>query len=547
MTGALLRSGKISSFKALGKAGQPVHRAALQLRNTIRRKDEISSLCLAIPQPDQQGDNIDWYSPVAGDVISWGAATDLEREAALFRLERVKSDLTKMRESLLPSEAEQADQGESLNKDKHVFAELLEYVIRFPDQDFVYLVRSETHRYQFSHNGQADQWSNVIPVLTFWGFVHADDMLGSDPLYCLYPQKSVPSLVAPVAAAAIAPAAVAAVASPEVVLPVKTRVAWWRRWLWWLLPLLLLLLLLFFFRGCAPSLPSFGMGAPSLPTLPTSKPRLPELPNVELPRIPSVPVGTVNVPSLPGVGAVNVPSLPNGGAVNVPSMPGGGLPSMAEGAGNGAAGELPLPGENLDVAAPQGEPPALDTANAPELPSNPSSEPQDPAELTPPTLPQDPSELDSLGLDTQPSAQPNTELSTQPNTQQNTQPAEGLNIPAQAKADGSTDFLNGHWKAKGGIQDQRTGKPLQLEYQFDDGKGEVTIRRNDGVSCTGPVSAAMSNGSLGINSQGQAKCSDGSSYEMPAVNCQQGAKSMADCAGSYGNTTFPMTMRNAGA
>lgn len=516
MTGALLRSGKISSFKALGKAGQPVHRAALQLRNTIRRKDEISSLCLAIPQPDQQGDNIDWYSPVAGDVISWGAATDLEREAALFRLEIVKSCLTKMRENLLSSEAEQADKGESLNKDKHVFAELLEYVIRFPDQDFVYLVRSEKNRYLFTSNGQADQWSNVIPVLTFWGFVHADDMLGSDPLYCLYPPKSVPSLVAPVAAAAIAPAAVAAVASPEVVLPVKTRVAWWRRWLWWLLPLLLLLLL-FFFRGCAPSLPSFGMGAPSLPTLPTNKPRLPELPNVELPRIPSVPVGTVNVPS----------------------MPDGGLPSMAEGVGNGAAGELPLPGENLDVATPQGEPPALDTANAPELPSDPASESKDPAELTPPPLPQDPSELDSLGLDTEPSAQPNTQPSTQP--------AEGLNIPVQAKADGSTDFLNGHWKAKGGIQDQRTGKPLQLEYQFDDGKGEVTIRRNDGVSCTGPVSAAMSNGSLGINSQGQAKCSDGSSYEMPAVNCQQGAKSMADCAGSYGNTTFPMTMRNAGA
>lgn len=520
MTGALLRSGKISSFKALGKAGQPVHRAALQLRNTISRKSKVAVDCLAIPQPDQQGDNIDWYSPVAGDVISWGAATDLEREAALFRLESVKSELTKMRENILPSETEQAEKNESENKDKHVFAELLEYVIRFPDQDFVYLVRSEDHRYQFTRNGQADQWSDIIPVLTFWGFVHADDLLGSDPLYCLYPQKSVPSLVAPVAAAALAPA----VASHEVVSPVKTKIAWWRRWLWWLLPLLLLLLLLFFFRGCASSLPSFGMSAPSLPTLPTSKPRLPELPNVELPRITPVSIGAVNVPSLPGVGAVNVPSMPNGS-----------LPSMAEGVGNGAAGELPLPAENQDAATPQAEPPALNTANAPELSSSLSNEPQDPPEFTPPTLPQGESDLDPLGLDTQPNIQPNT------------QPAEGLNIPAQAKADGSTDFLNGHWKAKGGIQDQRTGKPLQLEYQFDDGQGEVTIRRNDGVSCTGPVSAAMSNGSLGINSQGQAKCSDGSSYEMPAVNCQQGAKSMADCAGSYGNTTFPMTMRNAGA
>lgn len=510
MTGALLRSGKISSFKALGKAGQPVHRAALQLRNTIRRKDVISSLCLAIPQPDQQGDNIDWYSPVAGDVISWGAATDLEREAALFRLEIVKSKLIKIRENLLPSEAEQAEKGEPLNKDKHVFAELLEYVIRFPDQDFVYLVRSEEHRYQFTSNGQSDQWSNVIPVLTFWGFVHADNILGSDPLYCLYPKKSVPSLVAPVAATAIVPAAIAAVASPEVVSPVKTRVAWWRRWLWWLLPLLLLLLLLFFFRGCAPSLPSFGMSAPSLPALPTSKPHLPELPNVDLPRIPLVPVSTVNVPS----------------------MPDGSLPSMIEGTGYGALGEPSLPTEALDAVIPQSDSPVIDATNAPELPSSPSNEYQDQPEFVPPTLPLGESDLDFLGPDNQPVPQPT---------------AEGLNIPAQAKADGSTDFLNGHWKAKGGIQDQRTGKPLQLEYQFDDGQGDVTIRRNDGVSCTGPVSAVMSNGRLGINSQDQAKCSDGSSYEMPAVNCQQGAKSMADCTGSYGNTTFPMTMRNAGA
>ncbi len=39
MRGALLRSGKSGSFTALGETGQPVYRAALQLREAIRRKN----------------------------------------------------------------------------------------------------------------------------------------------------------------------------------------------------------------------------------------------------------------------------------------------------------------------------------------------------------------------------------------------------------------------------------------------------------------------------------------------------------------------------
>ena len=120
-----------------------------------------------------------------------------------------------------------------------------------------------------------------------------------------------------------------------------------------------------------------------------------------------------------------------------------------------------------------------------------------------------------------------------------------LSIPEDA-ANGSTEFLNGDWRAGAGIQDRRTGKPLRLEYRFNDGKGEVTVRRPDGVACSGPVVAGMSSGSLGIDSQGQAACADGSNYDMPQVTCAQGAQSIADCTGSYGNERFPMSMRRAG-
>ena len=79
MRGALLRSGKSGSFTALGETGQPVYRAALQLREAIRRKNPELVDHLAIPQSDELGNRIDWYSALDGDVIPWSSATEEER------------------------------------------------------------------------------------------------------------------------------------------------------------------------------------------------------------------------------------------------------------------------------------------------------------------------------------------------------------------------------------------------------------------------------------------------------------------------------------
>ena len=58
MRGALLRSGKSQTFTALGETGQPVYRAALQLRDAIRRKnptlvDHLAILLIARRLADQ--------------------------------------------------------------------------------------------------------------------------------------------------------------------------------------------------------------------------------------------------------------------------------------------------------------------------------------------------------------------------------------------------------------------------------------------------------------------------------------------------------------
>lgn len=220
MRGALLRSGKSGSFTALGETGQPVYRAALQLREAIRRKNPDMVDHLAIPQSDELGNQIDWYSGMAGDVIPWSSATEEERVLARAQLGTLKTALEELSQRFLGNDpAEQ--QG-----DKAVFGKLLKRVIHFPDENFVYLV-----------NGK--------PVLTFWGFEHADADRNRDPLHCL-------QAVAPAAPSApIAPP----VAAPVAAAPVIAR-PWWRRW-WWLLPLLLLLLLLLLLglRGCIPGVP----------------------------------------------------------------------------------------------------------------------------------------------------------------------------------------------------------------------------------------------------------------------------------------------------
>lgn len=128
MQGALLRSGKSESFTALGETGQPVYRAALHLLEAIRRKNPTLVEHLAIPQSDELGNKIDWYSSVEGDVIPWSAATEEERAPARLQLEALHAALMQLSERFLGADSVQ-QQG-----DKAVFGKLLKRVVHFPDE-----------------------------------------------------------------------------------------------------------------------------------------------------------------------------------------------------------------------------------------------------------------------------------------------------------------------------------------------------------------------------------------------------------------------------
>ncbi|WP_085716229.1 SrfA family protein [Pseudomonas sp. B28(2017)] len=455
MRGALLRSGKSGSFTALGETGQPVYRAALQLREAIRRKNPDLVDHLAIPQSDELGNRIDWYSALDGDVIPWSSATEEERAPARRQLEALKTALEELSQRFLGTDPAEQQQG-----DKAVFGKLLKRVIHFPDENFVYLVQGK-------------------PVLTFWGFEHAGTGNG-DPLHCLYQVPPAFTLPPVVEAPVVAP-----------VVPVVAR-PWWRRW-WWLLllPFLLLLLwLLLGLRGCVP-IPLVAVDLLPEGVVPVEK-------QLEEPPL------TGDVTTLNGVPVT------------------GTVVGVTNGTGTGTGTAIT---ETQGAEAPAVEGNKADAAPA-DLTKDPAKDPAAENKIAPPENKTAPPDVTSPEAEKSVAAKPGPPLS----------------IPPDA-ADGAARFLDGQYSAGAGIQDRRTGKPLRLEYQLKDGKGQVTVHQADGSKCSGPVSATMKGGSLAIDSQGQAVCGDGSTYDMPKVNCRKGATTVADCTGGYGKEQFPMSMR----
>ncbi|WP_295355112.1 hypothetical protein, partial [uncultured Succinivibrio sp.] len=127
--------------------------------------------------------------------------------------------------------------------------------------------------------------------------------------------------------------------------------------------------------------------------------------------------------------------------------------------------------------------------------------------------------------------------------------ADGPQLSNSDLNSGDITKLDGTWKVNSAIVDKKTNKPIQLEYNFKDGKGTATISQKNGVKCTGNVNGGLSGGALTIQGNSIANCTDGSSYAMPKVVCKPGKDGNSDCTSSYdgkssGTTKseFPMTI-----
>ncbi|OAL58777.1 MULTISPECIES: SrfA family protein [unclassified Halomonas] len=474
MTSLLLHSGKTEQYRALGETGQPIYHSALQLRKAIARRLKGRERHLAIPQRDQQGEGVDWYSGITGDVVPWRSATESEKEDARLQLESFRKEIQAVE---IPDEGQGGD--------REVFARLLKWVCHFPDDNFVYLV-------------------NGTPVLTFWGFTHPETDRHANPLQCLYPE-AIPEPSSPIASTPKSLAAQTPLA--ETMIVEETKRPWWRR-MWWLLPLLLLLLgLLLFFGLKACSTSNTGINLPSgkVPELTSSQPVWKgwdvwpfkvESRDIAL-RDGTIGLnGDLDLPAFRSrLGALDW-ALPTTG------LPTTGLPNIGLPDANNT---LNLPGTSL----PTGELPEISELPQGTAPQEPVAvEPGSPDTIAPPEL-------------------------------------EPLSLPADSP-DGAAEFLNGNWRGAG-VMDSQSGRPLQVRYVFDQGEGQMQIRRGgaNGMVCIGPVAATMQGGELQVEAQEHARCEDGSNYEMPRVECRQGSGEIADCAASYDDEPFPMQLQKA--
>lgn len=157
MAKILLRSGNLDDFQAVGGGGQAVFDSANQVRETLRLRKQFA-VCdsLAVPQLNDEGDRVDWYSPVEGSFVSWNAASTIQREGALRYLDALQQTVWALSGSCQQS-GKPAQQ---------LFGALLENALQFPGENHLFLV-------------------NDKPVICFWGFVNLNESSRGDAFACL--------------------------------------------------------------------------------------------------------------------------------------------------------------------------------------------------------------------------------------------------------------------------------------------------------------------------------------------------------------------------
>lgn len=320
------------------------------------------------------------------------------------------------------------------------------------------------------------------PVLTFWGFERLNAPLGSHVIRDLLPVVAAPAAVAAASAAV-------GVAAPVVAAPTGRGCL---RWLLLALFLLVLLpLLLVGLHACSVPLPGWVASVPGVGLI---------APDLRGPDV-VVPDGTVPGVVVPGVIVPGV-AVPGGGV----AVPGAAVPALggdADKSGQSPADQT-KDGQNKDG---QPVPPQPDQTQKPDDQKS-----------------NDPKADDKKGADDK----------TPPNPDKQATPVKPpLIIPDAAAKNGSTSFLDGHWRSQSGLMDSETGRPLEMEYDFKDGKGTATIHRNDGSACTAGATAAMQAGKLVIDQTGDVVCPDGQKFDRSKVECTAGKDGKAACRGVH--------------
>jgi hypothetical protein len=479
--GPLLVSEPLQRYRALGMAGDPVWRAAGQLRTAIAaRLSRKHADLLAIPEVDPTGQRIDWYAPFEGEARKLSDLSEAERAPLLDEVHRLHGEIAGLADSM------EAPQRSSAERN---FARLLRHALTAPGEDALYIVDGK-------------------PVMTFWGF-SADAALPGVFL------TSPPPALRPAVAGRAIPEAV--LASAPAVVATGTRSVWWQ---WLLLGMLLMLLLALLAWLVRPYLPhiepyleaeardralSLAVRQPlelqqtRVSTLQQDNENL----RLELARLTDElsrrggdcaagvigPGGTI-------VGTVNGPPIERGAAPDTPP-----------------AADINLAGK--EMGKDQGKGPDDKQGKGPD------DKNVDKGELKGPD-PQDKNQDKNNDRD-------KNAAKDEPKP---------MVVPPEAKQKQDLAFLKGDWRSRTGLATATGERDIRPSYTLDDkGKGKVSFVQKNGTTCEAPAEARWDGAKLVIEEKANPKCADGRTYARNTVNCEVGADGVAKCNGSQPGDT----------
>lgn len=472
--GPLLISEPLQRYRALGLAGDPVWRAAGQLRAAIaQRLSRRHADLLAVPEVDPTGRRIDWYAPFEGQARKLSELDEGERQTILNDVHRLHSEITGLADSMDEPQRSTAERN---------FARLLRHALTAPGEDTLYVVDGK-------------------PVMTFWGFSADTNLpgvfLASPPVA---PRPNVGPRVMPEAVMASAPAVVAA----------GTRSAWWQ---WLLLAVLLLLLLALLAWLVRPYLPRLepwleaeardrALSLAVRQPVELQKARADTLQQdnenlrLELARL-------TDEAARRGADCAAAVVVPGGVVVADSNAP----------IERGAAPDAPAAGPGATMAdkdQTQGKGPDdknVDKGNM-----------------------KGPDPLDKGPQGAQDKGGP--DKGNDKNTAAKDEP-KPMTVPPEAKQKQDLAFLKGDWRSRTGLATATGERDLRPNYTLDDkGKGKVTFVQKNGTTCEAPAEARWDGSKLMIEEKANPKCADGKTYARNTVNCEVGQDGVAKCTGS---------------
>lgn len=472
--GPLLGSEPLQRYRALGLAGDPVWRAAGQLRAAIaQRLSREHADLLAIPEVDPSGRRIDWYAPFDGEARRLSDLGDSERATVLGKVQSLHADLARLADGMETPERSSAERN---------FSRLLRHALTAPGEETLYVVDGK-------------------PVMTFWGF--AADAALPGVFLASPPTPPRPAAPLPQAVMASAPAGLARSA-----LPAGARTEWWQ---WLLLAALLLALLALLAWLVRPYLPHLeprleaeardrALSLSVRQPLDLQQARIATLGQrnedlrLELARL------TDELAQKGGDCAAGVIG-PNGVIVGVvPGVP------IERGPGKDD--------KSIGLKGPD-EKNVVDAQN--------KDKDKGP---------------DGKGADDKSADKGPGDKDKGKDQDKQADAPKPMVVPPEAKKNQDLAFLKGDWKSRTGLATAQGEKDLRPDYTLDDkGKGKVSFVQKNGAACEAPAEARWDNGKLVIEEKANPKCTDGRTYARNVVNCDVGPDGTAQCKGSQPGDT----------